>query len=157
MNQKTFFSDDHIQKYLDKDNPTEDDWYEIGRMYLHNGDKKRAKKYLLKAAKKNSTKAMISLSIMTKDTYWMEQAAKLGNKQALTKVGLMNLDNTKLAYAYFSKAAERNEPEAEYMIAMRYYAKKEFKKCLEYLSRSSQHGYVQATRKLDFFRSQLIK
>ena len=157
MNQKTFFSDDHIQKYLDKDNPTEDDWYELGRMYLHNGNKKLAKKYLQKAVKKNSTKAMVSLSLMTKDPYWMEQAAKLGNKQAMTKVGLMNLDNPDLAYDYFFKAAAKHEPEAEYMIAMRYYAKKEFKKCLEYLSKSSQHGYIHATRKLDFFRSQLIK
>ena len=99
-------------------------------------------------------KELIELKEYQKALTAFELAAKAGNLDALTALGVMhiggigvNQDNIK-GYNYIKKAADKSDPKAQYTLGALYYlgagVEKDYKKAFKWLNLSSEQNYIDA-------------
>ena len=83
-----------------------------------------------------------------------ELAAKAGNLDALTALGVMHIggigveQNNEVGYDYIKKAADKSDPKAQYTLGALYYlgagVEKDYQKAFKWLNLASEQNYIDA-------------
>ena len=141
-------------------------------MYGENGkpyNLNKAAEYFHRGAKRGDVESMKKLSLVLQKNwklgqsfYWIKEAAKTGDAESQLITGNLLYNgygcdpSPTEAFEWWLKAAEQNDPDAEYNVAGAYYlgemgVPKDLKKAKYWYERAASHGKEQALERIEEF------
>ncbi|RDE73860.1 sel1 repeat family protein [Haemophilus sputorum] len=129
----------------------------LGEIYFEQGKVEEAKKFTLKSAEKNNSKAQLNLSFIDDDTekslYWLNRAAENNEISAIMNLAYYYHDkDIKKAASYYQKAADLDDDQAMVELSYLYEngegVEKNDEKAIELLNRAIGLENFEAMNKL---------
>lgn len=129
----------------------------LGEIYFEQGKVEDSKKFTLKSAEKNNSKAQLNLSFIDDDTekslYWLNRAAENNEISAIMNLAYYYHDkDIKKAASYYQKAADLDDDQAVVELSYLYEngegVEKDDKKAVELLEKAFQLQNLEAMNKL---------